>query len=303
MPNKGLPASEKLGLPPVAVPAGWHIGAHMSIAGGTPLALERALAVGCTAVQLFVKNNNRWEGKAISDAEAEEFRQRRSELAMPAVAHNGYLINMASADDTQWQRSIAAMLDEIERCALLGVPLLVAHPGAHLSAGEEAGLDRIATALREVADRTQGRDVRVLLEGTAGQGSTLGHKFEHLAYLLEKTDRPARLGVCLDTAHLIAAGFDLRTPEAVEATLASFDRIVGLAHLHAWHLNDSAKPLGSRVDRHAAIGEGSIGREGFRALLAHPSTQRLPLLLETPKGDKGELDWQNVRTLVELLPR
>ena len=302
MPMSGLPATEKLGFAPVEVPRGHLLGAHMSIAGGMPLAIERAVSLGATAVQLFVKNNNRWEGKIISDDEAATFRAARAQAGdMPVVAHNCYLINMASPDEALRERSIAAMVDEIERCHLLGIGDLVAHPGAHMGEGEEAGIERIADSLNEAIVRTSNRDVRVLLETTAGQGSSIGHRFEHIAELVRRTRRKKRIGVCLDTAHIFAAGYDLRTATAARHSFAAFDEIIGLGHLRAIHLNDSKREFGSRVDRHEGIGCGYIGQEGFRWIIRSHKLRAIPKLLETPKGAKGELDFENMATLVGYL--
>jgi deoxyribonuclease-4 len=275
------------------------IGAHMSISGGLHLAFERGMAVGCTALQIFTKNASQWRGKPISPAEAETFRAawRQSGIG-PVIAHDSYLINLAAPQEEMWRRSIAAFLDEMERCALLGVPALVMHPGAHLGAGEEAGIGRLAEAFRLVfAEAPAG--VTVLLENTAGQGSYLGHRFEHLAEVMARVPQ-GRFGVCLDTCHAFAAGFDLTSAEGYEAMLAGFDRLIGLPRIAAFHLNDARKGLGSRVDRHEHIGQGEIGREAFGRLLRDERFAAVPKILETPKGEDDALDRMNLALLREL---
>jgi len=218
------------------------------------------------------------------------------------VAHDSYLINMCSGNPVLWKRSVDAMAEEMERCDALGIPALVAHPGAHGGDGEEAGLERLVRALDLLAERLPHARVRILLETTAGQGTALGHRFEHLRHVLERVRRPERVGVCLDTCHVFAAGYDLRTAAAYAQTLAEFDRVVGLARLGAVHLNDSKKDLGSRVDRHEHIGKGCLGLEAFRCLLNDPRLRGLPMVLETPKGDDLREDVENLERLRALLP-
>ncbi|PLX85469.1 MAG: deoxyribonuclease IV [Desulfuromonas sp.] len=275
------------------------IGAHMSIAGGMDRAFSRGEEAGCTAMQIFTKNANQWRGKPISPEAAEAFRLawERSPIG-PVVAHDSYLINLAAPDDEKRDRSIAAFLDEMERCALLGIPHLVMHPGAHMGAGEEAGLKRIGEAFGRIfSEGPEG--VTVLLENTAGQGTYLGCRFEHLAEIMERV--PAgRFGVCFDTCHAFAAGFDLSTEAGYSLVMAEFDRIVGLEAIRVFHLNDSKKDQGSRVDRHEHIGRGTIGLDGFRALMRDKRFRQVPKILETPKGDGNELDRMNLATLREL---
>jgi deoxyribonuclease-4 len=284
------------------VTPGLHLGAHMSIAGGFEQAAERARQVGATALQVFVKSTNQWRARALAAGEGERFLDacRRAGIER-VVAHDSYLINMCSGNPVLWKRSVDAMAEEMERCDTLGIPALVAHPGAHGGDGEEAGLERLVRALDLLAERLPHARVRILLETTAGQGTALGHRFEHLRHVLERVRRPERVGVCLDTCHVFAAGYDLRTAAAYAQTLAEFDRVVGLARLGAVHLNDSKKDLGSRVDRHEHIGKGCLGLEAFRCLVNDPRLRGLPMVLETPKGDDLREDVENLERLRALL--
>ncbi len=277
------------------------IGAHESIAGGTPRAVERGVAAGCRVVQIFVKNNNRWVGKTIEESEAREFRvaARRADFAHVA-AHTSYLINLASPSAELRRQSFAALADEILRCHALGIRDLVLHPGAHCGEGESAGVARIAASLDEAFRRTEAARVRVLLETAAGQGSCVGHRFEHLRDILGTVRSPRRLAVCLDTCHVHAAGYDLTTKEGYARTIEAFDRMVGLSRLRAIHVNDSKKPRGSRVDRHEHIGKGEIGRRGFRNLMTDPRLAAIPKFLETPKDETLDADRRNLATLRRL---
>jgi deoxyribonuclease-4 len=275
------------------------LGAHVSVAGGLDKAFARATKSGCTALQIFTKNANRWHVKPISAIEATAFRQAWHESGIgPVVAHDAYLINLASPKSDVWEKSKNALRDELCRCAQLGVTDLVMHPGAHLGTGIAIGLERIRTALREVFQESP-QQVRLLLENTAGQGSYLGGDFSHLAALLEGFDKQ-RCAVCLDTCHAHAAGYDLSTAEGYAQTMAEFDRLVGLEQIKVFHLNDSLKPCGSKVDRHAHIGEGTIGRAGFACLMQDQRFVEIPMILETPKGDQDEMDVINLTLLREL---
>jgi deoxyribonuclease-4 len=280
----------------------WLLGAHMSVAGGHALAIERATAFSMTACQIFTKNANQWNAKPIDPEAAEGFRARvaASEIGF-VVAHDSYLINLASPDDTLRQRSIAAFGDELRRCAQLGVPWLVTHPGAHMGTGVDEGVSRVASALNQLFAELPDLDVTVLLETTAGQGTTLGRSFEELAMILALVEDQSRVGVCFDTCHVFAAGYDLRDAEGYGATIQAFDDIIGLHRLRAFHLNDSKKSLGARVDRHAHIGEGELGTEAFRLLLNDERFAGHPGILETPKGDDGEDDRRNLATLSALV--
>ncbi len=277
------------------------LGAHMSIAGGMPRAVERALAVGATALQIFLKNNNQWRGKLIDDDEAAAFRAAVAAARLPpVVGHSSYLINLASPGADIARKSVESMTDEIVRAGRLGVAGIVMHPGAHLGAGEQAGIELIARRINAIFAATPGNPAGIWLETTAGQGSHLGWRFEHLRDILERVEDRSRVAVCLDTCHVFAAGHDIRTADGVRRMLAEFDRVIGLNWLRAIHANDSAKPLGSRRDRHAHIGQGEIGEAGFAALLRDRRLRKIPFLLETPKDDAGDLDRMNLATLRRL---
>lgn len=280
------------------------LGAHMSIAGGVFNAPVRGKSVGCDTIQIFVKNANRWVGKVITDEEVEQFRQAREETGIdPVFSHNSYLINLASPDDALYQKSIGAMLDELERSERLGLPFLVIHPGAHVGSGEDAGLKRIASGINTLLQKTKGYEVKVALETTAGMKSSLGCKFEHLATLIEAIKDKNRVCVCYDTCHTFAAGYDLRTKKAYEATFKEFDKVVGLNRLCAFHLNDSVKELGSNIDRHAHIGQGYIGESGFRLLMNDDRFEKIPMVLETPKGPDMKEDVMNLKVLRGLIKK
>jgi deoxyribonuclease-4 len=278
----------------------------MSIAGGCDRAVWSAHELKCDTVQLFTKNNNQWQAAALSASQVTAFRSALAQTAISnPIAHTSYLINLGSPDDGLWRKSIDAMTVEIERCQALGIGELVVHPGAHMGRGERAGLARVAKALDEVHRRTEGTTVTIDLETTAGQGTSLGCRFEHLQTILERVARPERLGVCGDTCHIFAAGYSLNSREEYDETIDLLDRSVGLGRLRAWHLNDSQRECGSRVDRHAAIGSGMMGLEPFRHLINDLRFRGLPMILETPKGiEKGEdLDVRNLRTLRKLVRR
>ncbi len=274
----------------------------MSIAGGIARSFARGEQVGCEAMQIFSKNDRQWKAKPYTPDDVAAFKaeQARTGIA-PVIVHCSYLVNLAAAADELWEKSIAAFTDELERCALLGIPAIVVHPGAHTGSGEENGLRREADALNRLFDAGIGAGVTVLLENTAGQGTALGWRFEHLARLLELVTRRERLGVCLDTCHLLAAGYDIRTADTYAATMNEFARVVGLEQLKAWHLNDSQKDLGSRVDRHTHIGEGCIGLEAFRLLLNDARFADLPMIIETPKGKDMTEDVENLARLRSLV--
>jgi deoxyribonuclease-4 len=277
-------------------------GAHMSISGGLHKAFGHGERAGCDTIQIFSKNQQQWRGKPLGEQEIALFQAEQQRTGFgPLIVHDSYLINLASPKDELWEKSIAAFADELERCAALGIPYLVTHPGAHTGSGEEVGLRREAEALNRLFDAGVGGDVLVLLETTAGQGTCLGYRFEHLAQLIELVGHAERLGVCVDTCHLLAAGYDIRTPEACAATFDEFDRVIGIERIKAFHLNDSQKDLGSRVDRHTHIGDGCVGLEGFRAVVNDPRFADLPMILETPKDDDLAEDIENLAKLRELL--
>jgi deoxyribonuclease-4 len=281
-------------------------GAHMSIAGGCDRAVWAAHSVRCATVQLFTKNNNQWKATLLTDDHVAAFRAALDETGIvEPVAHTSYLINLGSPDSAMWSQSLDAMVVEVERCARLGIADLVVHPGAHMGRGEKAGMIRIARALDQVCRGTRGIAVTIDLETTAGQGTNLGYRFEHLGDILGRAREPERLGVCADTCHIFAAGYSLETAEQYDEMVEGLDRSVGLERLRVWHLNDSRRECGSRVDRHAAIGAGCIGLEPFRHLVNDPRFRDLPMILETPKGiENGEdLDVRNLRVLRTLVRR
>ena len=280
----------------------WLLGAHMSVAGGHALAIERATAFSMTACQIFTKNANQWNAKPIAPEAAETFRTRveASEVGF-VVAHDSYLINLASPDDALRERSIVAFGDELQRCDQLGVPWLVTHPGAHMGTGVDEGVGRVASALNRLFDELPDLKVTVLLETTAGQGTSLGRSFDELAMILALVEDQTRVGVCFDTCHVFAAGYDMRDSEVYACTMQAFDDTIGLGRLRLFHLNDSKKGLGARVDRHAHIGDGELGTEAFRFLLNDERFGGHPGILETPKGDHGEEDRRNLATLGALV--
>lgn len=276
------------------------LGAHMSIAGGLDKAVERGVRAGCTALQIFTKNASQWRAKPLGDEAVRLFREALNESDIEAVAaHDSYLINLASPDEGLWRKSIEAFGEEMRRCALLQVPLLVMHPGCPRDGGaEEDGLRRVIGAFLEILE-TAPEGVKILVENTAGQGSCLGHRFEHLRAILASL--PAeRFGVCFDTCHAFAAGYDLSTFAGYEQVMAEFDRVVGIERIELFHLNDCKKGCGSRVDRHEHIGAGAIGRQGFQALMGDERFRDIPKVLETPKGDSDEMDEINLALLRNL---
>ena len=279
-------------------------GAHMSIAGGYHLALLAAQMQSSDTVQIFTKAPNQWAGKPITAEDAALFRRtlRQTRLRRP-MAHDSYLINLASPDSMLYGRSVEAFVDELHRAEMLGLAYLVTHPGAHMGDGEEVGLDRVVAALDEAHRRCARFKVKILLETTAGMGTSLGHRFEHLARILGKVADSGQLGVCLDTCHVLAAGYALAPEREYRATLREFDRLIGLSRLRAFHLNDSVKPLGSRVDRHAHIGRGHVGIEAFRLLVNDPRFRSRSMVIETPKEteENDDMDAVNLAVLRGLV--
>jgi deoxyribonuclease-4 len=276
------------------------LGAHVSVAGGLPLAFARGRAIGCTAVQVFVKNASRWRGRALDDEEVAAFRDaHRACGAPPVVAHAAYLINLAAARGEVRERSREGLRDELERCRRLGIAGLVLHPGAHGGAGEEEGIARLAASLDAVLAELPPGGPRVLLETTAGQGTCLGWRLEHLEAAISRARHAAALAVCLDTCHLLAAGYPVDTREGIDRTLAEAQARFGRDRLACVHLNDSRYPRGSRRDRHANIGAGAIGSGPFAHLLRSPALTDVPLIVETPDDDGGHArDLVLLRSLV-----
>lgn len=283
----------------------------MSIGGGLPRAVDRAVASRCEALQIFTKSAGQWRARALPDDEITLFRRRVEETGIhPVVAHNSYLINLAAASPALRAQSYDALREELDRADALGLAGLVMHPGSHTTGTEPDGLRLIAEGLARLLKERPRATTRILLEHTAGQGTNLGHRFEHLASILERLDGSPRVGVCLDTCHLLTAGYDLCSPEGYARTFDDFDRIVGLDRLAVFHMNDSKKPCGSRVDRHEHIGKGCLGLEPFRMLVNDPRFDALPMLLETPKletpesrkkSDCDPWDARNLRTLRKLM--
>jgi deoxyribonuclease-4 len=276
-------------------------GAHCSAAGGPHLALRRASGIGADAVQLFVKNNMQWFGKPASAEHVDLFAKELAAGAFHCVfGHAGYLINLAAPASENRERSLKSLLQEIQFATQLGLAFLVLHPGAHLETGESAGIKQVAAGLDEVIRMTKGSPVRIALENTAGQGTCLGGELEHLAEIYGLASYPERLGLCLDTAHLFAAGYDIRRQKEWNGAIRRIERLVGRKEILAFHLNDSKGDLGSHLDRHAHIGEGRIGRAGFRHIVNDPRFKRHPGCLETPKSADGHEDRMNLATLRAL---
>lgn len=281
-------------------------GSHLSIAGGYYKAVLSAHELGLDTVQIFTKNNNQWQGKSLTDTDIRLFRDTLEEAGIQVpCSHDSYLINLASPDDELWQKSLNAFVVELERAEALGLEGVVMHPGSHLDSTPETGLERIITALNEAHRQTSGYRVQTWLETTAGQGTNLGYRFEHLQTILDGQDSPERCGVCVDTCHIFAAGYPLITHTDYASTIGQLIEAVTLPRIRAFHLNDSKKGLGSRVDRHEHIGEGELGLEPFRHLLNDSRFAAHPMYLETKKEkrDGEEMDAVNLRTLKALMKR
>jgi len=278
------------------------LGAHVSIAGGVDLAFDRAHQIGATAMQIFVKSNMQWFAAApFRDEELRAWREHpRRETVRAVFGHSGYMINLAAANPAFLEKSRHALREELLRADQLGLPFLVLHPGAHMGAGVEAGLAKVIASLDAVFAAIPHVRTRVALENTAGQGSSLGCEFAHLAAILQGAREPARLSVCLDTAHLFASGYDLSTAAAAAKVFREFNRLVGAQHLAAFHLNDSKTALGSHIDRHEHIGQGRLGLEAFRYLMTNPRFAKIPKVLETPKGKDLTEDIENLTLLRSL---
>jgi deoxyribonuclease-4 len=279
-----------------------YLGAHMSIAGGLHLAIDRAVAAGCGVLQIFTRNSNQWKGKPVSEADCALFRDKFAASGLhEVVSHDIYLINLASPPGDMREKSLAAFRDELETCARLGIAKVVMHPGSHLADSPNNGLARVSEAFDQLFAEVPQFEGRVLLETTAGQGSNLGRTFEELQTIIERSKYPEKFGICFDTCHTFAAGYDTATAEGYVDTMAQFDRIIGLKRLECFHFNDSKKGLGSRVDRHDHIGQGELGLEPFRFILNDKRFAKVPKILETPKGDKDEMDAVNLGVLRGLV--
>lgn len=273
----------------------------MSTAGGVWKALERGKVAGCDVIQLFTKNNNRWTAPDILPENAEKFKRAVAETGIiPVASHTAYLINLASANPVTIDKSITAFIDEIDRAGCLGINNLIFHPGSHGGSGEDIGIKKIVDSLNIITSECRNSNVMILLETTAGQGNSIGYKFEHLAEIMERCKSPERFGVCLDTCHIFAAGYDISNREGYKKTFDSFENIIGFNLLRVIHVNDSKKECGSRADRHEHIGKGEIGVEGFRLLVNDNRLQDIPMILETPKGKDMKEDMMNLLLLRKL---
>jgi len=283
------------------------LGSHLSIAGGLTNALHEARRLGMDCVQIFTKNQRQWAAPPLRDDAVDEWHATLHQLSFPpdhVVSHDSYLINLASPERSTRERSIKLMRDELERCERLAIPNLVAHPGAHLGLGVDTGVDRIARALDRVHKSPAGYRTRICLENTAGQGTTIGHELEHLRDIIDATREPDRLGVCIDTAHALAAGYDLTSAPGARDFIKHLDSTIGLTRVRCLHLNDSKVERGRRVDRHEHIGHGHVALDAFRVILNHPRLRPLPMILETPKLDAPDgrpWDTVNLETLHALL--
>lgn len=288
-----------------------RLGAQISVAGGAYKAFARGREAGCESIMIFTKSNRQWKAKPITEKDVEKFRQAAAEYAdiFPVAVHASYLINMASGKPDLWEKSYLALKDEVERAAAYDIPLLTFHPGSHTDQAVEAGLDNIVRGLKRLLAETAvtAPNLTICLETMAGQGTNLGDKFEHLAYLIGEAGNDQRLGVCFDTCHVFAAGYDIRSPQAYQNTMAEFDRVIGLDRLKFFHLNDSKFEFDQRKDRHAHIGDGFIGREGFANFVNDPRWAEHPGYLETPKketdetGQEIEMDPVNLARLRQLI--
>lgn len=262
------------------------IGAHMPTAGGIVNSLTTGQAIGCSAVQVFTCSPRQWNSPDLSPEVAAQFRQTQRELGIEfTVAHDSYLINLCAPDAAILERSCGAFRKELDRAEALGIPWVVTHMGAHLNSGEEAAIELLCASMQNALRETDGMRAGILMETTAGQGSCLGHRFEHLARVMEGCGAPERLGVCLDTCHIFVAGYDIRDDEGYKRTMAEFDRLIGFDRLKVIHANDAKKPLGSKVDRHEHIGRGEIGIDAFRRLVTDPRLIQIPIIVETPDAE------------------
>lgn len=279
-----------------------QFGAHESIAGGVANAIERGKKATCDTIQVFNKSNNQWRAAKLKPDDVDRYFKLQEELRVSvATSHSSYLINIASPDSALHEKSYKSLKEEMERCNTLKIPNLVLHPGSHVGSGEEAGLDKVAEATNRLFDELKDNQCRLLYEATAGQGSNLGYRFEHLAYLIDKVEDKDHIGVCLDTCHIFAAGYAITDPKDYRKTMKQFDDIVGRDKLHIFHINDSKQPFESKRDRHEHIGQGHIGIEAFRNIVNDKKLAKVPLILETPKGEDLKEDIENLRVLRSLV--
>jgi deoxyribonuclease-4 len=288
-------------LPSLHLPPGVLLGAHTSTSGGVSQAIGRAQACGFTAAQIFVKNNKQWFAPPLAGEEIAQFRAGRKDSGIFFFAHNSYLVNLGSQDPEIFSTSVRAMTAELERAEALGLPFIVMHPGSHGGAGEEAGLRRITQGLDEIVRATAGFQCKMALEITAGQGKALGYRLEHLARLIEHVSDEKRFGICLDTAHLYAAGYNVKTSKGYQETMAQVEKLFGSRRVLGLHLNDSKVPLGKRVDRHEHLGVGEIGLDCFKWIVQDPRWASTPKVLETPKSEDMHEDVENLTKLAPYL--
>ena len=278
------------------------LGSHTSVSGGIHKAFARAESIGATTMQVFVKNANQWYGKPCTEDDVSKYREAEAQGNIrPVIAHAAYLINLCAANPAIRQKSREGFLDELRRCERLGIKALVVHPGAHVGAGEEEGIKCIAESLNAIHEQTKGFRTLSTLETTAGQGTTLGYRFEHLRRIIDLVEDKNRVAVCIDTCHLFAAGYPVHTKEGWDATIKEFDQIIGLDRLVAVHVNDSMKPFGSKRDRHEHIGKGVMGLEGFRAMMKDERLVNVPKILETDKSEDLHEDVENMKVLRSLI--
>ena len=280
------------------------IGAHTFVSGGPASAVEAAEKLGFTAMQIFTKNNNQYFARDLTKEEISAYKEKLSKSNIKfVVSHDSYLINLCAKDPVGLEKSRSAFIKELERCEQLGIPHLNFHPGAHTGQGEEEGIKIIAESLNYAHEKTKGFVTKSMLEATAGQGTTLGYRFEHLKKIIDLVDEPDRMSVCIDTAHIWAAGYNIRDPKEYKKVIKEFDEIVGLERLQCIHMNDSKKDLGSRVDRHDHIGKGFIGLEGFTNIMNDKKLEKVPKILETPKEKDQKEDVENIKTLLSLVQK
>ncbi len=278
------------------------LGAHVSIAGGISKSVERAKKIGCESLQIFTKNQMQWRIPVLKDKEVIKFKEEvvKSKI-LPATVHSSYLVNIASPNKKTRNMSIKDLIEDVLRAEKLGIKYLVFHPGAHKGKGEKYALDAIVEGLNEVVEKTFYSNVKLLLETTAGEGTNVGYKFEHLSYILNRVKKPDKVGICVDTCHIFAAGYDLREKHSYKMTMKQLKEIIGFENIKAFHLNDSLRGLGSRIDRHAEIGKGEIGISAFEFLVNDPNFSEIPGILETPGGEDGYR--RNIEILKKLRRR
>jgi deoxyribonuclease-4 len=278
------------------------LGAHTSIAGGVDKAVERAARIGCTTFQLFTKNSNQWYAKPLNEQVIQNYKRLiKLKNLKPVIAHDSYLINLCAKDKSILKKSREAFIDELNRCELLGIDYLNFHPGSHMGMGELDGIKLIAESINIAHDKTKGYKVKSMIETTAGQGTSIGFKFEQIRKIIDLVEDKKRLAVCVDTCHIFAAGYDIRTEKGYEKTFQEFNEVIGLKYLRAFHMNDSKKGLGERVDRHEHISKGKIGLNGFRFIMNDERFISIPKILETPKGEDMKEDIINMRKLLRLV--